>query len=174
MVVVIIIVIVAVAVVFLMAPSTTTTPTTTPSTTTTSTPTSTLTTSTTTSTTPTTSQTTPSTITITFGATLSMTGPLQAFGQEENWTFNYAINYVNSLGGIPLANGTHAMIKLVVLDDQSNPSIGVTNLNELVSTYHSSIILGELGGVQDSVAQSFATKTQIPYIGPVYISTYKT
>ena len=103
-----------------------------------------------------------------------MTGPLQAFGQEENWTFNYAINYVNSLGGIPLANGTHAMIKLVVLDDQSNPSIGVTNLNELVSTYHSSIILGELGGVQDSVAQSFATKTQIPYVGPVYISTYKT
>jgi branched-chain amino acid transport system substrate-binding protein len=115
-----------------------------------------------------------STVTVVFGATLSMTGPLEAFGQEQNWTLNYAINYVNSLGGIPLSNGQHALIKLVVLDDQSMASIGATNLNSLISTYHAQVILGELGGVQDSVAQTFATQNQIPYIGPVYISNYKT
>ncbi|MCL5068194.1 MAG: ABC transporter substrate-binding protein, partial [Thaumarchaeota archaeon] len=53
-------------------------------------------------------------------------------------------------------------------------SIAQTNLNTLVSTDHAMVILGELGGVQDSVAQSFSSSNQIPYIGPVYISTFKT
>jgi len=115
-----------------------------------------------------------STETVVFGATLSMTGALSAFGSEQNWTLNYAVNYVNSLGGIPFSNGKHAMIKLVVLDDKSDATVGATNLDSLISTYGAQIILGELGGVQDSVAQSFATKNQIPYVGPVYISQYKT
>ncbi len=112
--------------------------------------------------------------TITFGATLSLTGNLQAFGVEQNWTLNKAVSDINALGGILLANGTHVLVKLVVLDDQSNPTVGLTNLQDLVSTYHSTVILGELGGVQDSVAQSFSSQNQIPYIGPVYISAFKT
>ena len=114
-----------------------------------------------------------STIQIVFGATLSMTGTLSAFGQEQNWTLNQAVSDINSLGGIPLSNGTHAMVKLVVLDDATDPNKALTNLQTLVSTDHASIILGELGGVQDSTAQTFATQNKIPYIGPVYISAYK-
>lgn len=108
-----------------------------------------------------------------FGATLSMSGPLQAFGLEQNWTFWYAANLVNSLGGIPLANGSRAMIKLVVFDDKTDPNIAVSNLQTLVSQYHATLILGELGGIQDSVAASFASRSQVPYIGPVYPSSAK-
>jgi ABC-type branched-subunit amino acid transport system substrate-binding protein len=115
----------------------------------------------------------PQNITIVFGATLSLSGTLQAFGQEQNWTLSYAIDYVNSLGGIPLSNGSYAKIKLVVLDDGSDPTKGLTNLQTLASADHASIIMGELGGVQDSVAYSFSQLTQIPYIGPVYISAFK-
>jgi branched-chain amino acid transport system substrate-binding protein len=128
---------------------------------------------------PSTATTTPSTsaqagpINVVFGATLSMTGPLQAFGQEQNWTLSYAIGLVNSYGGIPLTNGSHANVKLVVLDDQTNPSIAQNNLQTLVSQYHSTLILGELGGVQDAVAQTFASRNLIPYIGPVYNSAVK-
>lgn len=114
------------------------------------------------------------TTTIVFGATLSMTGNLNAFGAEQNWTLTYAINYVNSLGGIPLSNGTHAKIKLVVLNDASDAATASSNLNALITTYHADIIMGELGGVQDSTAQQFASANQILYIGPVYISSYKT
>jgi ABC-type branched-subunit amino acid transport system substrate-binding protein len=113
------------------------------------------------------------TIQIVFGATLSMTGTLSAFGQEQNWTLNQAVSDINSFGGIPLKNGTHAMVKLVVLDDGTDPNKALTNLETLVSTDHATAILGELGGVQDSTAQSFASQNQIPYIGPVYISAYK-
>lgn len=112
-------------------------------------------------------------ITITFGATLSMTGQLQAFGQEQNWTLSYAVGLINSFGGIPLANGSHAMIKLVVLDDKTDPNIAKTNLDTLLSQYHSTLILGELGGVQDAVAANFASQNQVPYIGPVYNSVDK-
>ena len=111
---------------------------------------------------------------IVFGATLSMTGPLQAFGQEQNWTLSYAVQTINGYGGIKLSNGNTAQVKLVVLDDQSNPTIGETNLQTLVSQYHADVVLGELGGVQDSVAQQFASRNQIPYIGPVYVSSAKT
>ena len=113
-------------------------------------------------------------ITIVFGATLSMTGQLQAFGQEQNWTLSSAIDVINSFGGIPLANGSHALVKLVVLDDKTDASIAQTNLQTLVSQYNSAIILGELGGVQDGTAQQFASRNQIPYIGPVYNSAVKT
>jgi branched-chain amino acid transport system substrate-binding protein len=103
-----------------------------------------------------------------------MTGSLQAFGVEQNWTLNYVVNYVNSLGGIPLSNGHKVNISLVVLNDNSDPTTASNNLKTLVTSDNACIILGELGGVQDSVAQSFASQYSIPYIGPVYISTYKT
>jgi branched-chain amino acid transport system substrate-binding protein len=113
-------------------------------------------------------------IQIVFGATLSMTGNLQAFGQEQNYTLSLAVSMINSYGGIPLSNGSRALVKLVVLDDKTDPTVAQTNLQTLVSTYKSVVILGELGGVQDSVAQQFATRNQVPYIGPVYTSLAKT
>jgi len=112
-------------------------------------------------------------VTITFGATLSMTGRLQAFGQEQNWTLSYAIGLINGYGGIPLANGSRALIKLIVLDDKTDPNVSKTNLDTLLSQYHSTLILGELGGVQDAVATTFASQNQVPYIGPVYNSVDK-
>lgn len=111
---------------------------------------------------------------IVFGATLSMTGGLQAFGQEQNWTLSLAVQMINSYGGIRLSDGKNATVRLVVLDDKTDPSLAETNLQTLVSQYHADVILGELGGVQDSVAQQFASRNQIPYIGPVYVSSAKT
>src|SRR5437879_2900978 len=116
----------------------------------------------------------PKTVEVVFGATLSMTGQLQAFGQEQNWTLSYAVQSINDLGGIPLSDGTRGIVKLVVLDDKTDPSVAQSNLQTLVSQYHANVIMGELGGVQDSVAQQFASRNQIPYIGPVYTSVAKT
>jgi ABC-type branched-subunit amino acid transport system substrate-binding protein len=113
------------------------------------------------------------TVKIVFGATLSMTGTLSAFGQEQNWTLYQAVKDINSYGGIPLSNGSRAMVTLDVLNDASDPSTASTNLATLVTSYHATVILGELGGVQDSTAQAFASQNKIPYIGPVYISAYK-
>jgi|GEM_PF-1297725 ABC-type branched-subunit amino acid transport system substrate-binding protein len=110
---------------------------------------------------------------IIFGATLSLTGSLSAFGQEQNWTLYQAVHDINSFGGIPLCNGAKGTVSLKVLDDGTDPAKASQNLQTLVSTDHAVVILGELGGVQDSTAQTFASQNKIPYVGPVYISSYK-
>jgi ABC-type branched-subunit amino acid transport system substrate-binding protein len=110
---------------------------------------------------------------IIFGATLSLTGSLSAFGQEQNWTLYQAVHDINSFGGIPLCNGAKGTVSLIVLDDGTDPAKASQNLQTLVSTDHAVVILGELGGVQDSTAQTFASQNKIPYVGPVYISSYK-
>ncbi len=84
------------------------------------------------------------TITVVFGASLSLTGPAQPFGLEDNWTLNAGVNYVNSLGGIPLQNGSHAMIKLVVLDDQSSDTTSINNYQTLITTDHAIVLMGQL------------------------------
>ncbi len=114
-----------------------------------------------------------STIQIVFGASLSLTGGAQPFGLEDNWTLNQAVNYVNSLGGIPLQNGTHAMIKLVVLDDQSSDTTSINNYNTLVTTDHAVVLMGQLGTIDDLIAGNFAQQHQIPLIGPYYLSAAK-
>ena len=159
--------------------STTTTTQSTTKTTTTSTPPTT--TSTTTSITPTSSSTTttttshpPANVTVVFGASLSLTGPAQPFGVEDNWTLYQAVDEINSLGGIPLQNGSHAMVKLVILNDQSSDTISLNNYQTLVSTYHANVLMGQLGTIDDTVAANFATKSQTPIIGPYYLSSAKT
>jgi branched-chain amino acid transport system substrate-binding protein len=111
---------------------------------------------------------------VVFGASLSLTGGAQAFGVEDNWTLNQAVNFINNRGGIPLKDGNHAMVKLVVLDDQSSDTISLTNLNTLLSTYHANVLMGQLGVVDDKVAANFATTHQVPIIGPYYLGTAKT
>jgi branched-chain amino acid transport system substrate-binding protein len=112
-------------------------------------------------------------VTVVFGASLSMTGPAQPFGVEDNWTLTTAVNYINSLGGIPLHNGTLAKVKLVVLNDQSSDTISLSNYQTLVSTYHVNVLMGQLGTIDDLVASNFASQHQVPIIGPFYLAAAK-
>jgi ABC-type branched-subunit amino acid transport system substrate-binding protein len=115
----------------------------------------------------------PTNITVVFGASLSMTGPAQAFGVEDNWTLVNAVDYINSHGGITLQNGSTAKVKLVVLNDQSSDTISLSNYQTLVSTYHANVLMGQLGTIDDLVASNFATQNQVPIIGPFYLSAAK-
>lgn len=114
-----------------------------------------------------------STVTVVFGASLSLTGPAQAFGVEDNWTLVNAVNYINSIGGIPLKNGSIAKVQLVVLNDQSSDTVSLTNYQTLISQYHASVLMGQLGTIDDLVASTFASQHQIPIIGPFYLSAAK-
>ena len=112
-------------------------------------------------------------VTVVFGASLSLTGAAQAFGVEDNWTLVTAVNYINSLGGIPLQNGSTAKVRLVILNDQSSDTLSLSNYQLLASTYHANVLMGQLGTIDDLVASNFATQNQIPIIGPFYLSAAK-
>ena len=113
------------------------------------------------------------TIQIVFGASLSLTGPAQPFGLEDNWTLHQAVDYVNSLGGIPLTNGQKALIKLIVLDDQSSDTTSLNNYQTLITTDHAVVLMGQLGTIDDLIAGQFASKNAVPIIGPYYLSSAK-
>jgi ABC-type branched-subunit amino acid transport system substrate-binding protein len=112
--------------------------------------------------------------TVVFGASLSLTGSAQAFGIEDNWTLHQAVNSINNLGGIPLKDGNHAKINLVILDDQSSDTISLNNYNTLLSTYHANVLMGQLGAIDDTIAANFASTHQVPIIGPYYLGSAKT
>lgn len=111
---------------------------------------------------------------ITLGASLPMTGLLEAFGKEQNLTLTYVVTDINEMGGIPVQTfGKSIPVKLIVLDDASDPTKAFSNLQLLATQHKVDVIIGELGGVQDSVAASFSAQFQVPYVGPVFLSDAK-
>ena len=66
------------------------------------------------------------------------------------------------------------MIKLVILDDQSSDTTSLSNYQQLLSSDHATVLMGQLGTIDDTIAANFASKNQVPIIGPYYLSSAKT
>jgi branched-chain amino acid transport system substrate-binding protein len=79
--------------------------------------------------------------TIVVGATLSLTGSLSALGSPLEAGYEQEIADVNTAGGIAIG-GTKEKLKLVVLDNGSNPSTASSQASELVSQDHAVALLG--------------------------------
>ena len=78
---------------------------------------------------------------IVIGASVPLTGGLAGFGYFEKWGYQHAVNQVNASGGIAIGGVKHK-VKLVVLDDQTNPNTTVTNVQQLITQDHVSALLG--------------------------------
>src|SRR5208283_388427 len=98
---------------------------------------------------------------IVIGSSMSLTGPEGPLGPESEWAYNYAVNLVNSQGGIYLSSLGRALpVKLIVLDDQSDQATSVSNMQQLATVNNVSFFLGE--GVPNAngdivVAQEYKT-----------------
>ena len=78
---------------------------------------------------------------IVIGTTLSLTGSLGALGQPQEAGYQQEIADVNAAGGIALG-GTREKLKLVVLDNGSDPSTASSQAAELVQHDHAVALLG--------------------------------
>ena len=79
--------------------------------------------------------------TIVIGTTLSLTGSLGALGQPLEAGYRQEIANVNAAGGIAIG-GTREKLKLVVLDNRSDPSTASSQAAELVQHDHAVALLG--------------------------------
>jgi len=79
--------------------------------------------------------------TIVIGATLSLTGSLSALGAPVKAGYEQEIADVNAAGGAQV-DGKHDKLKLVVLDNASNPSTASDQARELVRQDHAVALLG--------------------------------
>jgi branched-chain amino acid transport system substrate-binding protein len=75
------------------------------------------------------------------GATLSLTGSLGVLGSPLEAGYQQEIADVNAAGGIAIG-GTKEKLKLVVLDNDSDPSTASSQASELVSQDHAVALLG--------------------------------
>ena len=79
--------------------------------------------------------------TIVVGTTLSLTGSLGALGRPLEAGYQLQIANVNAAGGIVIG-GTREKLKLVVLDNGSDPSRAAAQAADLVRTDHAVALLG--------------------------------
>jgi branched-chain amino acid transport system substrate-binding protein len=78
---------------------------------------------------------------ITVGADLPLSGTFSFFGGYQKWGYDRAVSQVNARGGI-LIGGKKRKVRLVILDDASNPATAASNVQKLISRDRAVAILG--------------------------------
>lgn len=100
--------------------------------------------------------------TITIGSVMSLTGSLGVLGQQIAKGAQLAVADLNAAGGVNTCS-----LKLSLLDDQTNPSVGVDAAKKLVDVQHVPAIVGALSsGVSAAVLTSVAVPGKVVLISP--------
>jgi len=102
---------------------------------------------------------------IVIGASIPLTGGLAGFGYFEKWGYKHAVGQVNASGGIAVGGVKHK-VKLVVLDDQTNPNTTVTNVQQLITKDHVSALLGSCTNTLVVPGALIAERSGVPMVTP--------
>ena len=100
---------------------------------------------------------------IVVGATLSLTGSLGVLGQPLEAGYQQEIADVNASGGIAVG-GTKERLKLVVLDNGSDPSTASSQAAELVGHDHAVALLGSATPQIVMPAAVVAEQLRVPFV----------
>jgi branched-chain amino acid transport system substrate-binding protein len=100
---------------------------------------------------------------ITLGASLSLTGALGSFGVDQRAGYQQAIADINAAGGVKIG-GTSHQVKLVVLNNQSDPTTASQQVRDLVLKDGAQAVLGA-GTPPITVPQALIAETlRVPYL----------
>jgi branched-chain amino acid transport system substrate-binding protein len=102
---------------------------------------------------------------IVIGASIPLTGPLAGFGYFEKWGYQHAVNQVNATGGIKV-DGTKRKVKLILLDDQTNPNTTVNNVQQLITQDHVNAVLGSCTDSLVEPGALIANRMGVPFVTP--------
>jgi branched-chain amino acid transport system substrate-binding protein len=100
---------------------------------------------------------------IVIGATLSLTGSLSALGSPLEAGYEQEIADVNAVGGIAIG-GTKEKLRLVVLDNDSDPGTASSQASELVSQDHAVALLGSATPQIVLPVASVAEQLHVPFL----------
>jgi branched-chain amino acid transport system substrate-binding protein len=100
---------------------------------------------------------------IVIGATLSLTGDLGGLGPPLKAGYEQEIADVNAAGGIAIG-GTKEQLKLIVLDNDSNPSTASSQARELVLRDHAVALLGSATLPIVTPAALVAEQLRVPFL----------
>jgi branched-chain amino acid transport system substrate-binding protein len=101
--------------------------------------------------------------TVNIGTSLPLSGPAAADGQEALGAAAY-FNYINSLGGVKMKDGHKRKIQYKYMDDAYDPSRTVTNVHQMVETFHPAILFNLFGTENVQAIFKYAAQQQIPML----------
>lgn len=101
--------------------------------------------------------------TITIGADIPLSGALAFFGGYQDWGYKHAVSQVNAAGGVEVGGKKHK-VNLVILDDSSEASTAVTNIESLITRYHASALLGSCTPPLVNPGALIAERNRVPMV----------
>ena len=100
---------------------------------------------------------------IVFGAAVSLTGAQSKEGGLTKQGYDLWLDWINQRGGI-VVNGVKHPIQIKYEDDQSNPNLSATLVQELITDEKSQFILGPYGSAATATDAIVAEKNGIPMV----------
>jgi branched-chain amino acid transport system substrate-binding protein len=102
---------------------------------------------------------------ITIGASIPLTGALASFGSFQKWGYQHAVDKFNAAGGISI-NGEKRKVKLIILDDETNPNTTVANMTKLITGNHVDAVLGSCTDSLVEPGALIADRNGVPMVTP--------
>lgn len=101
--------------------------------------------------------------TITIGASIPLSGPLAGFGSFQKWGYQHAVSLVNGRGGITV-DGQRKKVKLVLLDDKTDPNQTAANVDALITKYKVDALLGSCTPALVNAGGVVADRNRVPMV----------
>lgn len=101
--------------------------------------------------------------TITIGASIPLSGPLAGFGSFEKWGYQHAVDLVNAKGGITV-DGQKKKVKLILLDDKTDPNQTAANVDRLITSNHVDALLGSCTPALVNAGAVVADRNSVPMV----------
>ncbi len=102
---------------------------------------------------------------IALGAVIPLTGPFAGGGAQVERGYRYAIEAVNAAGGVYVETyGTRLPLRLIVRDDESDPT-NTTSFMEELAGEGISVYMGGFGSPVHAAGTAVAEKNRIAYLG---------
>jgi branched-chain amino acid transport system substrate-binding protein len=101
--------------------------------------------------------------TITIGASVPLSGPLAGFGSFVKWGYEHAVAEANAKGGITV-DGSKKKVKLILLDDKTDPNTVSNNTLRLITRDKVDAMLGSCTPALVNAGALVADRQRVPLV----------
>ena len=100
---------------------------------------------------------------IVIGASIPLSGPLAGFGSFQRWGYQHAVDEVNRAGGLEVG-GDPRKVRLVLLDDRTDPNTTSANTDSLIARNQATALLGSCTPALVNAGGVVADRNRIPMV----------
>jgi branched-chain amino acid transport system substrate-binding protein len=100
---------------------------------------------------------------VVIGASIPLSGPLAGFGSFQRWGYQHAVDEVNRAGGVKVGNARRK-VRLVLLDDKTDPNTTSANTDTLISRDHVTALLGSCTPALVIAGGVVADRNRVPMV----------